>query len=114
MGEGKVLNKVIRITDSGWEYEAGQRHGELIVRTQNLDEAKEVGTPGEEGKPWKAEEEEEKLSEKPAREYRALAARANYLAADRMDLQFAVKEICRGMSAPTVGDKRKLKGWGDI
>ena len=32
------------------------------------------------------EEEEEKLPEKPAREYRALAARANYLAADRMDI----------------------------
>lgn len=44
-----------------------------------------------------------------AREYRQLAARANYLALDRADIQFAVKEICRGMAAPTVGDKKKLK-----
>ena len=42
-------------------------------------------------------------------EYRALAARANYLAADRPDIQYAAKEICRGMSRPTVGDRRKLK-----
>ena len=62
--------------------------------------------------PWKAEDEDEKLPEKSAREYRALAARANYLAADRLDIQYAVKEICRGMANPTVGDKRKLKRLG--
>ncbi len=33
--------------------------------------------------------------------YRGSAARANYLSADRMDVQFAAKEICRFMSAPT-------------
>ena len=38
-----------------------------------------------------------------------MAARANYLAADRMDIQFAVKEICKAMPNPTLGDKRKLK-----
>ena len=42
-------------------------------------------------------------------EFRSLAARANYLAADRMDLQYAVKELCREMARPTVGAKRKLK-----
>ncbi len=44
-----------------------------------------------------------------AAEYRSLAARANYLASDRMDIQFAVNEICRSMSGPTVGDRRRLK-----
>ena len=28
---------------------------------------------------------------------------------DRPDIQFATKELCRGMANPTVGDKRKLK-----
>ena len=41
------------------------------MRAHNLDEAKEVGTPGVAAKPWKAEEEEEKLQEKPAKERRA-------------------------------------------
>ena len=44
-----------------------------------------------------------------ASEFRTLAARANYLALDRPDIQFATKELCRGMANPTVGDKRKLK-----
>ena len=33
--------------------------------------------------------------------FRALAARANYLAADRLDCQFASQEICRWMDQPT-------------
>ena len=33
--------------------------------------------------------------------FRGIAARANYLAAGRPDCQFAAKEICRWMSAPT-------------
>ena len=33
--------------------------------------------------------------------YRAVAARANYLASDRPELQFASKECCRWMAAPT-------------
>ena len=34
-------------------------------------------------------------------EFGGLAARSNYLAADRIDLQFAAKEVCRFMSAQT-------------
>ena len=33
--------------------------------------------------------------------FRAIAARANYLSADRPDCQYAAKEICRWMSSPT-------------
>ena len=33
--------------------------------------------------------------------FRALAARANYLAADRIDVLYAAKEVCRFMSRPT-------------
>ena len=58
------------------------------------------------------EEEKELLAPKQSKEYRALAARANYLAPDRADIQYAVKEICRGMANPTRGDWRKLKRLG--
>ena len=44
--------------------------------------------------------------------YRALVARANYLAQDRMDIAFATKELSRGMSAPTLGDWDQLKKLG--
>ena len=36
--------------------------------------------------------------------YRALAARANYLALDRPDLAFAAKECCRRMASPSTLD----------
>ena len=57
-------------------------------------------------------EDTEELSRDMARQFRELAARANYLAQDRSDIQYAVKEICRGMSRPTRGDHRKLKRLG--
>ena len=45
-------------------------------------------------------------------QYRTLTARANYLALDRPDIQYANKEICRGMSNPTRGDLRRLRRLG--
>ena len=107
--EGKILNRIVRVTKEGWEYEADQRHGEVIVESLKLTEANEVSSPGEDAKPWEEEEDAQKLDESMAKGYRTLGARANYLAMDRPDIQFATKEICRGMANPTRGDKKKLK-----
>ena len=52
------------------------------------------------------------LAGRDATSYRAISARANYLAQDRTDIQYAVKEVCRAMSAPTKGDLRKLRRLG--
>merc|ERR1711965_1178760 len=41
--------------------------------------------------------------------FRSIAARANYLAADRTDFMYAVKEICRGMANPGEREWAKLK-----
>ena len=38
--ESKILNRVVRVTPRGWEYEADPRHAELIVKALNLEEAK--------------------------------------------------------------------------
>ena len=45
--EGKVLNRVLRRTEDGWEYEADPRHAELLVKSLKLEEAKPVSTAGE-------------------------------------------------------------------
>ena len=66
-----------------------------------MDGANPVKTPAEGEKPWLQEEDECPLSGKEETKYRALAARANYLAVDRADIQFATKEICRAMATPT-------------
>ena len=51
------------------------------------------------------EEDPEELSGESATSFRALAARANFLAIDRPDISFAVKELCRGMARPTKHDE---------
>ncbi len=44
-----------------------------------------------------------------AKEFPALASRANYLAMDCPGAQFAVKEACRDMAAPTRASWQKMK-----
>ena len=63
-----------------------------------------MSTPG-----IKVKEEGTPLESREATMYRAHVARANYLSQDRSDIQFAVKELCRKMSAPMESDWLKLK-----
>ena len=56
--------------------------------------------------------EEGELEEGDKTRYRAIAARCNYMAIDRPDLQYAAKEACRTMSCPKKGDMAKLKRIG--
>ena len=99
--EGRLLNCVIHCTQSGWEMEPDQRHVDLIIKYLDLDGANEVITPGEKDPKGKAVENEEELDPAETTRYRALVARANYLAADRPDIMYAVKELCRGGSENT-------------
>ena len=49
------------------------------------------------------------LSPPLATQYRGLTARANYMAQGRAEIQYAVKELCRTMSAPNNDSWGKLK-----
>ena len=70
-------------------------------------------TPGRDEKSWQEEEEDrERLNNQDASQYRALMARANYLALDRFDIQYAVKEMCGRMSNPSQGDLHRLRRLG--
>ena len=107
--EARVLNRILRVSPEGWEYEPDQRHVDLLVRGLGLEAAKGAATPGEEEKKWEEDEHAEELGPEEARKFRGHAARLNYLAADRSDIAFSVKEVCRGMAKPTKGDWKKLK-----
>eukprot|EP00973_Karenia_brevis_P065574 9115587-Karenia_brevis.AAC.1 len=98
VSEARVLNRILRVTEKGWEYEPDQRHAELIVEELGLTGANPVDTPGEKMKPHEKERSQEKVDKDKATRYRQTAARANYLAQDRPDIMFAVKEIGRGMN----------------
>ncbi len=121
--EVRVLNKVIRYTDGGLELEADPRHAELVVRDLELEGTKVSKTPGvkpEARKVVKKDEEsdgeevedDEPMEAKDATRYRAIVARLNYMAADRADIQFAVKEAARHMSTPTKSNWHALKRIG--
>ena len=107
--EGRVLNRNIRITEDGWEYEPDQRHADIIVEAMGLTGGKGVSTPTEEEKVWEEKANDEELEPEKATQFRKVGARANYLATDRPDIMYCVKEICRQMSMPTVGGWKRLK-----
>ena len=98
--EATVLNRVVRWTAEGLELEADPRQGEKLVRECGLDGANSVATPGVRPASDLVRGDTALAREKHTA-FRGAAARANYLALDRPDLQFAAKEICRWMSAPT-------------
>ncbi len=45
--EAKILNRVIRFTNEGLEYEADPRHAEIIVNELGLRNCKPVNSPGD-------------------------------------------------------------------
>ena len=54
-------------------------------------------------------EDEGELTKEESTGFRRLAARPNYLAVDRADIQSAVKTACCGMSEPGEGELRRMK-----
>ena len=44
--EARILNRVIRVTQNGWEYEADQRHCDLIIRETGADKLSGLTHPG--------------------------------------------------------------------
>ena len=105
--EIRVLNRVLRWTEWGIAYEADPRHAELLIQALGPN-ASQRTTPGlkpTSGGPG----DQSPLSWAEARLYRACAARANYLALDRVDVAFAAKELCRRMSSPVWADLEALR-----
>ena len=121
--EVRVLNRVIRWTDGGLEFEADQRHAEMVVRDLGLENAKAVATPGtredqalgsvpEVSVAVEIEDDSPLLGAEEATLYRGVAARCNYLAQDRVDIQYSCKECSRRMARPRQGDWAALKRIG--
>jgi len=98
--EAKMLNRIIRWTPEGIEYEADPRQSEQLIRDLGMSGCKPVGTPGVKTTSDQLLEDKE-LAYQRHKPYRGVAARSNYLSADRPDMQHAAKEVCRWMSTPT-------------
>lgn len=90
-----VLGRMVRLTREGVALEADENGGRLMrkglgIVTAGTDDAEKLG-----------------MGELSA--YREVAAMAKYFGADRPDIQFAVKEACRGMAAPSEADMKRVK-----
>ena len=124
--EVRVLNRVLGWTEAGLTFEADQRHAEILINELGVRGCKPVSTPGARDDVGKAsvvsindagavENNDDEGTAGPlltgheATRFRALTARAKYLAQDRVDIQFAVKEIARRMATPRRGDMLLLK-----
>jgi len=94
----KVLNRIIKFTDEGIVYEPDPRHAELIVKELGLDFANPVVTPGCDEKNDSTKS--RTLDDIGKKRYQSIVARGNFLALDRPDIQFAVKECAQHMSSP--------------
>ena len=99
--EGKILNRIVRWTEEGYELEADPRHIELVVKQLGIEGEKPFATPGVEDTDKEEEVEEDPLTPEEATRYRGIAARINYLSPDRPDVLYATKEACRDMSCPS-------------
>ena len=104
--EGRVLNRVVRWTPDGVTYEADPRHYEKLVQELGLGQPEETGASGRtvatsvvHPNPVKAvstpcvkvttemASQDAPLPAAKVSHFRGLAARANYLAAERPDIQ---------------------------
>ena len=105
----KVLNRAVEWRSEGIAVEADQRHVEIAAQLMGVKGNNNITAPGV--KP-RGEDEEfggEALPRDKARVYRAVAARLNFVAMDRADMQFATKEACRDMSGPNWNAWRRLR-----
>ena len=106
--EAIVLNRVIRWTQTGIELEADPRQAEKLIAECGLEGVNTVATPGVRAS-YEQLESDKPLADRLHTAFRGAAARANYLAADRLDCQFAAKEVCRFMAKPTEASWCALK-----
>ena len=110
--EVTILNRRLRWEDDEIMYEADPEHVQKLVEGIGLladsnglekpavkEAVEDVGDPH-----WN-----EELDPGDARLFRALPVCANYLSQDRADVQYAAKEACRHMAAPTRAAWGKLK-----
>ena len=103
-----MLNRIVRQQRSEWQLEADPRHCELIVEHLQLQKTGGLSTPGADADDNGGDEEAVVLTGQDVTLFRGLAARCNYRALDRPDIQYSAKEICRETSAPTTTSLNKL------
>ena len=110
-GEGmqqqvRILNRLLTWINNGIEYEADQRHADIIIKQLGFTASKLVVTPAgnDNAREAKARCSEAALPRDHAAPHRGLSVRLYYLAQDRADLQVAARGAAKRMSNPRSSD----------
>jgi len=97
-----ILNRLVQWTERGIEYEAGQRHADIVTASSGLDmKSGNRCTPGTKSTSGYVET---ALSAAQTTQYRSTVARAIYLSQDTSDILYAVKALSRSQCNPTARD----------
>ena len=94
-----MLNRIVRCDENGWSLEADPRHAELRIEHLGVGELRSAASPGIDGIDKVDREDDVEVTGSDATRFREVAARCNYLAFDRPDIQFPTKEISRDVQA---------------
>ena len=107
--ETTLLGRVVRWHEWGISCRSDPKYRRYVMGELGLlDDSKSLSATGTK----ELQEREEPRVLGDDRKYRSLVASVNYMATDQPDLQFACKEACREMSAPTGASWQKLKRLG--
>ena len=106
--EGLILNRVVRYTEDGLEYEADPRQAEKLILQCGLADSNTVATPGVRLS-FAGIKQVTPLRQELHSAFRGSAARGNYLSADRIGFQLAANEVCRWMAEPSDQSLAALK-----
>ena len=106
---GRVPNMILWWCDKSIEYECDQRQVEELVAEWRLDGSTAVATPGLEDTSNELGGDDTNLPDQLKAALEGAAARGNYLASDRLDVQLACKQVCRWVSRPDIHACKALK-----
>jgi hypothetical protein len=106
-----ILGRIVGYHEWGISWKADPRHRKMILEHFGFSgETKSLTKNGyKEDANVEGEFAEESLQPEEDRGFRAIAARANYMAIDVPNVQFPTKEVCRDMAKPTVVAYEKVK-----
>ena len=109
---GKYLNRTLSWDSNGFKWEPDEKHARAIVEELGLMGAKAAPTPGTSATGATMTDALDELTKEEAALFRSVAGRAQYLAMDRKDIQYSVKEIMQHMSNPNKLGMARLKRLG--
>ena len=107
-----MSNRIIIWEEEGVGYEVDPRHVEVMLQEFGLEGCTPVGKLGTSTEGRTKDNCTLQLGSVDETRYRALVARANYLALDRVDIAFSAKELAKSMPKPSEGDWTRLKRLG--